>query len=124
RRDALLLLLGGLFAGSSARAEEQRPLVETPSLAAQVAAGRLPPVARRIPEEPEIAIEPLGRPGGQLRILMAGPKDTRLLVVYGYARLIRYTPLLTLEPDIAKAIDIEGERVFTLHLRRGHKWSD
>ena len=27
-------------------------------------------------------------------------------------------------PDILKSIDVEGGRVFTLHLRTGHKWSD
>jgi peptide/nickel transport system substrate-binding protein len=46
------------------------------------------------------------------------------MVVYGYARLVGYTPALTFAPDIAKSIDIEGDRSFTFHLRAGHKWSD
>jgi peptide/nickel transport system substrate-binding protein len=55
---------------------------------------------------------------------MAGPKDTRMMVVYGYARLVGYTPSLNIEPDILKSIEIEDGRIFTLHLRQGHKWSD
>jgi peptide/nickel transport system substrate-binding protein len=112
----VLLALGG-----RARAELQ----ETPYFAAKVASGKLPPVSQRIPREPSLAeLETLGRPGGQLRILMAGPKDSRLMVVYGYARLVRYTPALAIVPDILKAVDVQNGRIFTLHLRKGHKWSD
>ena len=55
---------------------------------------------------------------------MAGPKDTRMMVVYGYARLVGLTPSLTFAPDILKAIDVQDGRVFTMHLRQGMKWSD
>jgi peptide/nickel transport system substrate-binding protein len=57
-------------------------------------------------------------------MLMGSPKDTRMMVVYGYARLVGYTPALELTPDILQSIEIEDNRVFTLHLRKGHKWSD
>ncbi len=57
-------------------------------------------------------------------MLMASPKDTRIMVVYGYARLVAYTPDLELVPDILERLDVEDGRVFTLHLRPGHKWSD
>ena len=55
---------------------------------------------------------------------MGGPKDTRMMVVYGYARLVAYTPTLQLVPDILTSLDVQEGRIFTLHLRRGHKWSD
>ncbi len=45
-------------------------------------------------------------------------------MVYGYARLVAYTPALALVPDILEAVDVEDGRSFTLHLRDGHKWSD
>jgi peptide/nickel transport system substrate-binding protein len=100
-------------------------LQETPSLAAEVASGALPPVASRVPSEPALAeLETIGRPGGELRMLMASPKDTRLMTVYGYARLVAYTPALAIVPDMLEGVDVEGGRVFTLHLRAGHKWSD
>jgi peptide/nickel transport system substrate-binding protein len=65
-----------------------------------------------------------GEPGGELTTLVGGTRDTRLLVVYGYARLIGYDFDLELVPDIARAVDIEGGRSFTFHLRQGHRWSD
>ena len=100
-------------------------LIETPSLAREVASGALPPVVQRIPREPALAeLETLGRPGGELRMLMASAKDTRIMVVYGYARLVAYTPGLAIVPDILRAVDVSEGRVFTLHLRAGHKWSD
>src|SRR5438046_2610946 len=100
-------------------------LVETPMFAAQVASGALPPINQRMPREPGLAeLETIGRPGGELRMLMASPKDTRLMVVYGYSRLVAYTPALALVPDMLEALDVVEDRIFTLRLRTGHKWSD
>ena len=78
------------------------------------------------PQEPSVAkiVGELGHPGGDLRMLIGGIRDTRLLVVYGYARLIGYNRDLELEPDIAQAVDVDAGRVFTFHLRAGHRWSD
>ena len=66
----------------------------------------------------------VGAPGGSLRMLVSNPRDTRLLVVYGYARLVGYDLEFNLVPDILKAIEVEEGRVFTMHLREGHRWSD
>jgi peptide/nickel transport system substrate-binding protein len=118
--SALVALAVLVAAGTAAGA-----LLETPSLASQVASGALPPVAQRIPREPALAeLETLGRPGGELRMLMASAKDTRIMVVYGYARLVAYTPGLAIVPDMLRAVDVSEGRIFTLHLRPGHKWSD
>ncbi len=93
--------------------------------AAEVAKGALPPITERIPRAPALAeIETIGRPGGELRMLMASPKDTRLMVVYGYSRLVAYTPALALVPDMLEALEVSEDRVFTLRLRAGHKWSN
>jgi peptide/nickel transport system substrate-binding protein len=100
-------------------------LRETPSLEEDVTSGKLPKIEERVPKEPAIAdLKTIGIPGGELRMLMGGPKDTRMMVVYGYARLVGYNPSLTLEPDILKSMEVDEGRIFTLHLRRGHKWSD
>src|SRR5581483_4711348 len=100
-------------------------LTETPFFESDVASGALPPARDRIPHDPALAeVETIGRPGGDLRILMSSPKDTRLMVVYGYARLVASTPALAIVPDILKAVDVAENRSFTLHLRAGHKWSD
>jgi peptide/nickel transport system substrate-binding protein len=102
---------------------------DSPALAADVEAGRLPPVAQRLPEVPLVStpdradIQP-GRHGGELRFLMSRAQDTRMMVVYGYSRLVRYNAKLELVPDILEDVRNEGEKVFTLKLRRGHRWSD
>ena len=115
------LLLSTLL--SAAPGAAWAALRETPFLADKVADNKLPKVADRVPAEPAV-VNSTGRPGGQLRMLMASPKDTRMMVVYGYARLVGLTPSLTLAPDILKAIDVQNGAVFTLHLRKGMKWSD
>jgi peptide/nickel transport system substrate-binding protein len=116
------LFLGFLFILAGRAAAE---LKETPYFAARVARGVLPPVAERVPRQPAIAqTQRIGKPGGTLRLLMASPKDTKMMAVYGYARLVSYTPSLTLVPDILQSIDVKDGRIFTLHLRRGMKWSD
>jgi len=102
---------------------------EPPSLAADVASGKLPPLAQRLPATPRVVdiSRPgwaTGRYGGELRMLMAKDRDIRMMVVYGYARLIGYDEKLQLVPDILQSLDNVDNRIFTLHLRRGHKWSD
>lgn len=103
--------------------------VEPPSLVDAVKAGSLPPVDERLPKTPyivdlaEMGREP-GQHGGMLRTLMGRAQDTRMMVVYGYARLVGYTPDWEVVPDILESIDTEDDRLFTLHLREGHKWSD
>ena len=115
---ALVLLVTG-----QPRAEEP------PSLAADVAAGKLPPLAQRLPRVPLVFTSPradwtLGRYGGEVRTLMAKDRDIRMMVVYGYSRLIGYDEQLQLVPDVLQSIDNVDSRMFTLHLRPGHKWSD
>lgn len=98
-------------------------------LGAQVSAGALPPVAERLPRRPMVAEMPyegqtVGRYGGDMTMLMASARDTRIMNVYGYARLVGYDHNLDIVPDLAERVEVEGERSFTFHLRPGHKWSD
>lgn len=103
--------------------------VETPYFESKVAAGELPAVRDRIPESPAIAEmkyegqEP-GRHGGDLKTLMGRSKDTKRMVVYGYARLVGYDRDFKLVPDLLESFDVKEGRIFTLKLRKGHKWSD
>ncbi len=102
---------------------------EIPSLVERVKAGELPPLSERLPETPHVTtldgsdLKP-GEYGGELRLLMGKSRDIRMMSVYGYARLVRYNKELEIEPDILERIDVEDDRVFTMHLRKGHKWSD
>ena len=114
-------LVALLSLGAGARAEFK----ETPYFAEAIAKGELPPVADRLPKDPAVArFETTGKPGGTLHMLMATPKDTKMMVVYGYARLVAYDASLHLVPDILQSFEVKDGRVFTLHLREGMKWSD
>jgi peptide/nickel transport system substrate-binding protein len=102
--------------------------IDSPALAADVSAGKLPPVAQRLPQKPLVyapngEFEP-GQHGGELRLIMGRSQDVRMMVVYGYARLIGYNARFELEPDILEGIDVVEDRDFTLRLRAGHRWSD
>ena len=101
---------------------------DPPFLAEAVAAGTLPALADRLPSPafytPESDERALGRHGGSLNTLVTRSKDTRLLMVYGYARLIAYNEDLEFVPDILSKVEVEDGRIFTLHLRKGHRWSD
>ena len=103
-------------------------LKETPSLVELVESDKLPPIDDRVPEDVQVVeLRPdqvPGEQGGELRLLMGKQKDIRQIVIYGYARLVGYTPELELKPDILKRVDIVENRIFTLYLRKGHKWSD
>lgn len=85
----------------------------------------LPPVAERLPSVPSV-VEPAeqGQYGGELIMLMGSAKDVRQVVVFGYARLVSYTPEFELVPDILESFEVEEDRIFTFHLRPGHRWSD
>ncbi len=57
-------------------------------------------------------------------MLIARSRDIRMMVVYGYARLVGYDRNYALMPDLLQNIDAKDDRVFTMKLRPGHKWSD
>jgi peptide/nickel transport system substrate-binding protein len=126
----LLAALVLAFAPLAAQAGTAVPApVETPYFAEKVAAGSLPPVTERLPRHPAIAPDDMGpqlpgKPGGVLRTLLAKAQDTRLVGVFGYTRLVGYDSKLNLVPDVLEKVDIEEGRVFTMHLRPGHRWSD
>ena len=104
-------------------------LLETPSLATAVKQGALPPIEQRVPEHPLVVTfdgqsTRLGRHGGSLNMLIGRPKDIRLLVVFGYARLVGYDRNFELKADILESFEVREGREFTFTLRRGHRWSD
>jgi peptide/nickel transport system substrate-binding protein len=129
RRLLMQVPLFGLL-GSPAFAEDPLPTMqETPSLVDRVKSGALPPVDKRIPQQPRIIEhfaggEGPGKHGGQLNTLISSSRDTRLMTVYSYTRLIVYDEKFALHPDILESFEAKEGREFTLKLRAGHKWSD
>lgn len=121
----------GTLEGPTVLVDAPRPanLKQAPMLEELVAAGTLPPVAERVPEEPLVVqpLEGIGTYGGTLRRAFTGPGDDEngnrwvsgdKLVFWDYTG----TQFM---PALAKSWAFsDGDRVFTIQLRRGHKWSD
>ena len=91
--------------------------------------GNLPPVAERLPEEPLVVIpfDSIGHYGGVLDGMSnATESGTSDLLSLRHVNLVRFSDdFQTIDPEIAK--DYQWNNDFTeltLHLRKGHKWSD
>ena len=100
---------------------------EAPSLAKLVAAGELPPVAERLPEQP-LVIAPvarIGRYGGTWRRAFTGPADRQNIDRIQHDHVIYYDLDFKLVPHIAASWEVQDDgRVFIFRLRKGMKWSD
>nr|WP_284739481.1 ABC transporter substrate-binding protein [Rhizobium sp. CG5] len=102
---------------------------EPENLVDLVRAGKLPPMRERLPRTPRIV--PLtesgyapGRYGGIIRMLIASQRDIRYMPIYSYSRLVGYDRKFNFQPDILRSFEVDDARVFTMHLRPGHRWSD
>src|SRR5687767_15705114 len=77
--------------------------IDPPMFAEEIKAGKLPPAAKRIPENPLVVKMDggavAGQHGGTLNMLIGRSRDVRMLVVYGYARLVAYDRELKIVPD-------------------------
>jgi peptide/nickel transport system substrate-binding protein len=123
---AMLLILGLLGAPPASTAEAYQ---ESPWLRDDVSAGRLPPVGERLPADPLVVDlkaqgKEIGKPGGTLRMMIGQGSDARSLLPFAYSRLIIYDENYRLTPDILASFDVQEGRIFTFHLREGHRWSD
>ncbi len=101
---------------------------EAPDLAKRVAAGELPPVNERLPEEPLIVptIERIGQYGGTWHRGFTGRADQNNMDRITHDHIVYFDiDGYTLMPHIAKAWEVsEDGTTFTFHLRKGMKWSD
>lgn len=125
RRTVLGLMAAACLPAPVARAALREP----ESLKTKLADGSLPPMAERIPKVPRVVnLAATGRTpgqyGGSVRMIIGGQKDIRLMTINGYARLIGIDEHLALQPDILESFEQVENRVYTLRLREGHRWSD
>ncbi len=105
------------------------PKNQSPVLDPLVADGTLPPVAERVGPEPIVmkGSDGIGEYGGTWHRIASGEDDVSVIGWrLSYAALFRFSPLgYPIEPHLAKSVDVsEDGRVFTVHLRRGVRWSD
>lgn len=101
---------------------------ESPMLAEQVKAGKLPSLEKRLPAKPMV-IKPLSEAGVYGGTMQRGQTDPgRNDMDYpGWAGLAEWSPTTPPEPQpaLAESWDVEqGGKVFVFHLRQGVKWSD
>lgn len=113
------------IARGQAPADEREP----PFLHERLRAAALPDIADRLPKRPRVIdLAAMGRApgryGGDVRVLVGSQRDTRLMTVNGYARLVGYDENLNLHADILESFTVEEERIFTFRIREGHRWSD
>jgi len=125
---ARLVLACCLAAAPGAVLAQAGKFIDPPMFAEDIKAGKLPPAAKRLPENPlvvklEGGATP-GQHGGSMNMLIGRSRDVRMMVVYGYARLVGYDRDFKLVPDILESFEAKDDRVFTMKLRRNHRWSD
>ena len=101
---------------------------EAPMLQVKVAAGELPSVEERLPEEPKVIepIEEIGQYGGVMQ-LVTGVRYVCYTMFEGINQKIAGFTLDGKEiiPNVAKGWDLsEDYKTYTLYLRKGMKWSD
>ena len=75
-------------------AAQTREYKESPALAEQVRAGRLPAVGNRLPKDPLVVpvVERIGQYGGVWRRAFLGPADANNYVRVVYDSLARFSP--------------------------------
>lgn len=101
---------------------------EAPMLAERVAAGDLPPVAERLPEEPMV-VQPtneIGVYGGRLTGAGMAPETTNDVQIGQATGLFRFSnDLREIHPDLATGYEFNDDFTqCTITLRKGLKWSD
>ncbi|CAG7629292.1 Periplasmic alpha-galactoside-binding protein [Paenibacillus solanacearum] len=105
-------------------------LSEPPALADAVKSGSLPSLDKRIPAKEDVmvegVVEEIGKYGGEWRMPWKGPNDRWTIGKPTEEALFRFkSDGSGVEPNVAKSYEVNADSTeFTIHLRKGMKWSD
>ena len=100
---------------------------EAPMLAKLVQEGKLPPVDKRLPQNPCVIApaEKIGKYGGTMRRAFKGVSDRWGPTKHIDRTLVWFNKDLTLRPHIVESWETNPDASqWTWHLRKGMKWSD
>lgn len=100
---------------------------EAPALADRVASGDLPPVEERLPVSPLVTtpVESIGKYGGTMHVASGDPNFGDIKMYLTEPPIKWKADLTGYEPGLAESYEwSEDGKTFTLHMRRGLKWSD
>jgi len=101
---------------------------QAPVLDQEVENGNLPAVDERLPENPYVTevVDRIGDYGGTLNWFATNATDDpKLMALYNNINLVRYTPSLTIKPDLAESYEVSDDlTTYTFNLRKGIRWSD
>ena len=116
-------------AAEEPKAEEPAKSKEAPMLAERVAAGTLPPLEERIPENPLVVAdrEAIGVYGGEMRVNMFDPVWWTSAYDLVNERCLTYSDIDTsvIVPNIFESWEVTPDgKTWTIKTRKGMKWSD
>lgn len=100
---------------------------EAPMLAAEVKAGKLPAVDKRLPTSPVVVqpVDKIGDYGGIWRRSYTGLSDLSAIRKVLYDPLVRWTPDFKIAPNLCASWEISNNGAkYTFHLVKGIRWSD
>jgi peptide/nickel transport system substrate-binding protein len=102
---------------------------EAPMLAELVKAGKLPPVDKRLPEDPLVVkpVSSIGQYGGVWRRAWKGPSDFHAYGRLNYDGALRWprNPKDPILPNLVSKWEFaDGDKTVVLYFRKGLKWSD